>query len=432
MSESPLGAAVHLEDATPSPPVAPVADDQPRAVVRALSAVTFLQWSGASVGLPLLPVYLEDRGASSVTVGFVVAAYFVTGVLLQYVVGRLVDKVGPAPVLRAGLVVFAIGGLTLALPLMPGMYAVSRVLQGAGAGAAEVAALAAVGVVVPGTQRGRAFASIYGSQLGGMAIGPMVGSLIGAFSVTAVFVAGGLISLLAWIPLVLLRGRAQSLALRPQPGALEVPEPAATDTERVKAAPSMARRVLIGALLSAAAFGLTVGVYETCWTLLLTSRGAHAWQVGLSWTLFCIPFVVFSRPAGRLADTVDRRHLVVLALTVALACCAVYPFLHNLVTLMLLGVVEAAATAIAIPSVQSLLSQGTPVTRLGRAQGLFATAETSATALAAGISGSLFSVRVWLPFVAAGVLGILLIGMLPAVWAAVAGRASDAPATAQA
>jgi DHA1 family multidrug resistance protein-like MFS transporter len=212
------------------------------------------------------------------------------------------------------------------------------------------------------------------------------------------------------------------------------PDPAEADAEREaslaqagkqgeSSAQTVARRVLVGALLSAAAFGLTVGVYETCWTLLLTHRGASDWQVGLSWTLFCIPFVVFSRPAGRLADTVDRRHLVVIALTVALACCAAYPFLHSLVPLMMLGVVEAAATAIAIPSVQSLLSQGTPVSRLGRAQGLFATAETSTTALAAGISGSLFSVRDWLPFVSAGVFGIVLIGMLPVVWSAVAGRA---------
>ena len=427
MSESPLGSAVNLETPAPPQPAAVAADDRPRAVVRALSAVTFLQWSGASVGLPLLPVYLEDRGATSVTVGFVVAAYFATGVLLQYVFGRLVDKVTPAPVLRAGLVIFAIGGLSLALPLMPGMYAVSRVLQGAGAGAAEVAALAAVGVAVPATQRGRAFASIYGSQLGGMAIGPMVGSLIGAFSVTGVFVAGGLISLLAWIPVVMLRGRLGSLALRPEADPAADSELASSladpGNDGNSSAQTVARRVLIGALLSAAAFGLTVGVYETCWTLLLTNRGASDWQVGLSWTLFCIPFVVFSRPAGRLADTVDRRHLVVAALTVALGCCAAYPFLHNLVPLMMLGVVEAAATAMAIPSVQSLLSQGTPVGRLGRAQGLFATAETSTTALAAGISGSLFSVRDWLPFVSAGVFGILLIGMLPVVWASVAGRA---------
>jgi DHA1 family multidrug resistance protein-like MFS transporter len=421
VTETPIGSAVHLE--TPLPPQATTGEpaDRSLAVVRALSAVTFLEWAGASVGLPLLPVYLERRGATSVTVGLVVAAYFVAALLLQYVFGRLVDRIGAAPVLRAGLVVFAIGGLSLALPLMPGMYAVSRVLQGAGAGAAEVAALAAVGVAVPATQRGRGFANIYGSQLAGMAIGPMIGSLIGAFSVTGVFVTGGLISLLAFIPVMLLPGRGSGLAVRPE-NHQQTQEDSQADPNE-PAAQSMARRVLIGALLSAAAFGLTVGVYETCWTLLLTSRGAHDWQVGLSWTLFCVPFVVASRPAGRLADTVDRRRLVVIALTVALGCCIAYPFLHSLVLLMMLGVVEAGATAIAIPSVQSLLSQGTPVSRLGRAQGLFATAETSTTALAAGISGSLFSVRPWIPFVSGGVAGIALIALLPAVWATVVGRA---------
>lgn len=425
-----MGSAVHLELPAPSPSAAPEAENRPRVVVRALSAVTFLEWFGASVGLPLLPVYLEDRGASSVTVGLVVAAYFAAGVLLQYVFGRLVDKVTPAPVLRAGLIAFAIGGLTLALPLTPGLFAISRLLQGAGAGAAEVAALAAVGAVVPEGRRGRAFASIYGSQLAGMAIGPMVGSLIGAFSVTSVFIAGGMISLLAWIPIAMLRRRVGADALRPAaatvvenlaPADAETP---ATTADSARHTSSMAKRVLIGSLLSAAAFGLTIGVYETCWTLLLTQRGAANWQVGLSWTLFALPFVIASRPAGRLADAVDRRYLVVISFSVALACCGTYPFLHSLVWLMMLGVVEAAATAIAIPAVQSLLSQGTPVRRLGRAQGLFATAETATTALAAGVSGSLFSLRPWLPFVSGGVIGILLIGMLPAIWASVAGRAT--------
>ena len=425
-----MGSALHLEVPSPSHGAAREAETRPRAVVRALSAVTFLEWFGASVGLPLLPVYLEDRGASSVTVGLVVAAYFAAGVLLQYVFGRLVDKVTPTPVLRAGLVIFAIGGLTLALPLTPGLFAISRLLQGAGAGAAEVAALAAVGAVVPEGRRGQAFASIYGSQLAGMAIGPMVGSLIGAFSVTAVFIAGGLISLLAWIPIAVLRNRVGADGLRPSAVTLDderdadVEDLAETSDESVRLTSSLARRVLIGSVVTAAAFGLTVGVYETCWTLLLTQRGAANWQVGLSWTLFALPFVIASRPAGRLADAVDRRYLVVISFSVALACCGIYPFLHSLVWLMLLGVIEAAATAVAIPAVQSLLSQGIPVRRLGRAQGLFATAETATTALAAGVSGSLFSVRPWLPFVGGAVIGIVLIGLLPSIWASVAGRAS--------
>ncbi len=427
-----MGSAVHLELPSPSQSAAHEAANRPRTVVRALSAVTFLEWFGASVGLPLLPVYLEDRGASSVTVGLVVAAYFAAGVMLQYVFGRLVDKVTPAPVLRVGLVIFAIGGLTLALPLTPGLFAISRLLQGAGAGAAEVAALAAVGAVVPEGERGRAFASIYGNQLAGMAVGPLVGSLIGAFSVTAVFIAGGLISLLAWIPIAMLRRRVGADALRPaevtvtsEPEDLETPVATEESTRRSS---NVARRVLLGSVLTAAAFGLTVGVYETCWTLLLTNRGAANWQVGLSWTLFALPFVVASRPAGRLADAVDRRYLVVVSFSIALACCAVYPFLHSLVWLMLLGVVEAAATAVTIPAVQSLLSQGIPVRRLGRAQGIFATAETATTALAAGVSGSLFSLRPWIPFVGGGVIGILLIATLPFIWASVAGRASAAAA----
>lgn len=431
MSETPLSTAVHL-DALPARSDAGSAPvDNTRHVVRALSSVTFLEWFGASVGLPLLPVYLEARGASSVMVGLVVAAHFVSGVLLQYVFGRLVDRVSPAPVLRAGLLIFAVGGLSLALPLTPGLYALSRLLQGAGAGAAEVAALATVGMVVPSGQRGRAFASIYGSQLAGMAIGPLVGSLIGAFSVTGVFIAGGLISLLAWIPMAVLRRRTGPAGYATAPATPAASDPEAVATQPPAAAAltsSLARRVLIGAILSAAAFGLTIGVYETCWTLLLTTRGAANWQVGLSWTLFALPFVIASRPAGRLADSVDRRYLVVIAFTISLVCCGVYPFLHSLVTLMLLGGVEAAAIAIAIPSLQSLLSQGTPVNRLGRAQGLFATAETATTALAAGVSGSLFSVRPWLPFVGGAVLGILLIGALPAIWASVAGRAEPVTA----
>jgi MFS family permease len=421
LTESPP--AIPVQPAVRSGQLSAGPTDQARVVIRSLSAVTFLQWFGASVGLPLLPVYLEDRGASSTGVGLVIAAFFVSGIALQYVFGRVVDRLGSGPVLRVGLLVFAVGGLSLALPLSPAMYGISRILQGAGSGAVEIAALSLVGAVVPAGQRGRGFASIYGSQLAGMAVGPILGSAIGAFSVTAVFVVGGLISLLAGIPMALLRRRVGPLAtLRAQASQEREPEQEADPQTLTSAA--LSRRVLIGALVTAAAFGLTVGVYETCWTLLLTSQGAANWQVGLSWTLFALPFVIATRPAGRLADTVDRRMLVILAFAVSLVCCGIYPFLPSLVLLMLLGAVEAAATATAMPSVQSLLAQGTHPSRLGRAQGLFATAETATTALAAGVSGSLFAVRPWLPFVGGAVIGLGLIATLPRIWAPVAGKVS--------
>ena len=39
----------------------------------------------------------------------------------------------------------------------------------------------------------------------------------------------------------------------------------------------------------------------------MDSRGAADWQIGLSWTLFALPFAAFSPIAGRLVDRLDRR-----------------------------------------------------------------------------------------------------------------------------
>jgi DHA1 family multidrug resistance protein-like MFS transporter len=180
--------------------------------------------------------------------------------------------------------------------------------------------------------------------------------------------------------------------------------------------------MLVGSVVTAVAFGLTVGVYETCWTLLLTSNGAASWQVGISWTLFALPFILMAHPGGWLADHRDRRYLVIGPVAISLACCAGYPFLHRLPLLIGLGAVEAVAIAVAIPSVQSLLAQSAQPTRLGRAQGLFSTGQTAATALAAGVSGTLLSVAEWLPFVICALLGALLVVALSLLWAPVTGR----------
>ena len=45
-------------------------------LVRSLSLAIFLQWLGASAILPLLPLYLRDKGGSDNLVGAVMAAYF--------------------------------------------------------------------------------------------------------------------------------------------------------------------------------------------------------------------------------------------------------------------------------------------------------------------------------------------------------------------
>jgi MFS family permease len=85
--------------------------------------------------------------------------------------------------------------------------------------------------------------------------------------------------------------------------------------------------------------------------------------------------------------------------------------------------------AIALPSAQSLLTQGSRPSELGRVQGLFSTSETAAIALSAGVGGALFGVARWAPFFAGAVGAAVLIAGLPFIWKPVIGRATEVEAT---
>ena len=293
-------------------------------LVRSLTLAIFLQWLGASAVLPLLPIYLRDRGGSDTVIGAVMAAYFVAALALQYPAGRLADRIGRRPVLIGGLLCYGAASVAFLLPVSPVGDIALRAAQGAGAGAAEVASLAMISAAVSIERRGRAFSSIYSGQLGGMAVGPLIGSLIGVSSMSIIFLVAGVMSVLACIPVLADADLAQHGA-RPE-----------DRTARLRRRLSF-NRAMTGSLLAAAALGLTIGVYESTWTLLLEHRQAATWQIGLSWTLFAIPFVAFSRVGGRLADRYDRRWLVFGALIVSVGFCCLYPFVTSVWWLLLLA-----------------------------------------------------------------------------------------------
>jgi DHA1 family multidrug resistance protein-like MFS transporter len=181
-------------------------------------------------------------------------------------------------------------------------------------------------------------------------------------------------------------------------------------------------RSMTGALICGAVLGLTSGLYEICWTLLLLARGASGLEIGISWTLFAVPFVLATKPSGWLADHMDRRVLVLAGVGSSAVLCASYPFVHDVPALVALGALEALGFAAAMPAVQSLLTQGSAPAEVGRIQGLFATSQTSFTAVSAAAAGAAFALVLWLPFVT--VASIVLIGLIAAalIWRSVPGR----------
>jgi DHA1 family multidrug resistance protein-like MFS transporter len=390
-----------------------------RRLVVGLGAMTFLLWFGAGAMLPLLPSYLHDHGSSAALVGIIMASYFIASVISQYPAGIVCDRIGQKPVILAGLVIFAGGSVGFAFASSPGAAIVFRSLQGIGAGAATVGAVASIGVFVVLERRGRSFGTIYGAQFGAFAVGPLVGSIIGSTSIRALFIIGAAFALCAAVPVLTLLNRAKptiststdAIAPRPRPGALlRARQPA-----------------LIGAVITFASMGMLVGVYESCWTLLLRSRDASSFSIGLSWTLFAVPFAVLSIPAGRLAERVDRRKLAIGALCCSAAFACSYPFLPLVGLLLGFGVLEAIGSVVGSPATVLIVSEAVPSQSQGEAQGALESARTGATALSAAVSGALFGVNRAIPFVVGSAVVFASLGAIARLWRQVPGRISQRP-----
>ena len=397
----------------PGTPVVPASDASVR-LIRTLTVTVFLLWLGSTSIIPMLPVYIRSLGGTDTLAGLVMASFFAAGVLFQYPVGKLADRIGRKPVLLAGLVVYGVASFAFLAPIAPAMAIVLRGAQGLGAGAAAVASLAMVSGAVAVERRGRAFAAIFSAEIAGMAVGPLIGSIVGSHHMWIMFLASGAMAVAACIPAARIVEPAEEAALRR----------ARTNADGTvdRLAPLRWNRAMAGALVAAAALGLTTGVYDICWTLLLLSRGAAGWQIGVSWTLFAVPFVIAARPSGWLADHMDRRLLVLGGLGLAMVFCASYPFIHWVPALMVLGGTEALGFAAAMPALQSLLTQGSEPSEVGRIQGMFGTTQTALTAVSAAAAGAAFAVASWLPFVSASLFTAVALTVTAVVWRPVAGH----------
>lgn len=109
-----------------------------------LAAIYAVRMIGLFMILPVFSLYADQYdGATPILVGLALGIYGLTQGLLQIPYGMLSDRLGRKPMIALGLIVFALGSLLAAYA--ESIYGViaGRALQGAGAVAAVLMALAA-------------------------------------------------------------------------------------------------------------------------------------------------------------------------------------------------------------------------------------------------------------------------------------------------
>ena len=370
-----------------------------RTALWSVIAAVFLVGTGVGSVLPILPLFLRERGGSYAMVGVVIGANLVAQFVGQYPAGRLSDRVGRAPLMVAGLVVAAAAIAAFALPLSVGWLIGLRFLQGLGAAAFRPGSRALVADLVPEDERGIAYGWMTGADTGGLIVGPALGGVLAVFGRATVFELTGLAMLLAALVLVF-AGTGSRV-----PASSEMPAVGGTTSEALRAGAAAVR----GLAMLSMGIGLLYGIYNVTWSLFMKSIGATDWQVGLSWSLFALPLVLTAPLAGWASDRFDRRWLAVGSTASSALIAPIYPLLHNVPAVIGVGAIEAASAAFAEPSINAYLMSAVAADQRGRAAGTVGTAETAAKAVGALIGGGLFALGVWVPFVVSSLVGLALI-----------------------
>lgn len=177
-----------------------------RRAILALGSLYSFRMLGLFMVLPVLGIYAVDLpGTTPEKLGIALGAYGLTQACLQLPLGWLSDRIGRRPVVIGGLLLFILGSLVAANAESINGIIAGRFLQGAGAIAAALTALAADSTRE--SQRTKAMAVI-GASVGlsfvlAIVLGPVIAALMGlqgVFLVTACLGTLGLVIVLTLMP----------------------------------------------------------------------------------------------------------------------------------------------------------------------------------------------------------------------------------------
>jgi MFS family permease len=125
-----------------------------------------------------LPVMSSSLGFGPATAEWVVNAYLLASAAFIILGGELADQFGPRRSSAAGIALFALASLTIALAPNGWVVVAARALQGLGAAFAVSGTLAAVTEAAPATGRAGAISAWTGFLMLGFSIGPLAGGII--------------------------------------------------------------------------------------------------------------------------------------------------------------------------------------------------------------------------------------------------------------
>lgn len=341
-----------------------VGDRRNLIIVCGLIAASQMSWG---VVVPVLPLYARSFGASGSDLGLIVSLFVVGRLIVNIPAGRLAERFDPRRML-----LYAVGGV-VACSVLTGFAATLyqlfalRFVTGLAGGAAITIGQAFIARTTTVRNRGRAMGTLQAFQLAGGAIGPSLGGVMASlFGLRAAFFSSGLIALgfVAW-------------------GIFSLDSPAATDAQVPTEADLQPERrgfmlrdpsFLAICVVAFAVFFARFGGQQFLVPIIAYDKvGLTAGQLGLVLGLVTTANIVLVSFAGRVADRIGRKRVIVPAMVLAGLATVGYVWADSVVPLLVVLCFVGLLNTFSGPTPAAYLADVAPPGAQGAAVGIFRT-----------------------------------------------------------
>ncbi|HSG81297.1 MAG TPA: MFS transporter [Gemmatimonadota bacterium] len=348
----------------------------------------FIDLIGFGIVLPLLPFYANELGATPAIIGLIVGIHPGMQFIFGPIWGRLSDRVGRRPILLLGLLGSALSYLIFAFATNLLLLFISRAMAGiAGANIPVAQAYIADSTDMENRTRGM---GLVGAAFGlGFIAGPAIGGTLVHFGYAAPgFFAAGLsfanaVAAYFYLP----------ESRRPAVGArVSIPGGAGL-MGRLREAARLSRLPAIRTVISIYVLATFVfAVFTTVFPMWLgVELGYDARHAGyLMAYLGLLMAIVQGRMIGPLAGHFGERRILVFSTTILIVAYALLPLSHTLLLICLVLVPVSVGSGINWPTLTSLTSQYTDVSRQGSVLGVMQSMSALARMLGAAWAGWIF------------------------------------------
>lgn len=349
-------------------------------------------WAGLAGLLPVLPLFIEQFGATGQQIGFVMASFAIGLLTMRPVMARMTDERGRKPVLLIGLMAIAVAPLLYWLvPLLPektwylavGAYRwridsaialmmIFRAFHGLSIASFVTAYSALVADLAPPSQRGELIGYMSLVNPIGMAIGPALGGYLQA--------ASGFVQVFALMAILGAIGFVCAVTItEPKRDVLQVSRKAAFWSLILMPAVRVPALMLL-------LVGLAFGGLAT-FVPLYARESNLAINIGLIYTASAICSFMIRLLAGKASDRYGRGPFITLGLMFYSLSMAALWLARSEVTVLLAAALQGMGGGMLIPMVAALMADRSTPAERGLMFGLCLTGFDIGIALAGPVMG---------------------------------------------